>query len=88
MRKFGLKIERKNGESLQLAFSNLLDKTRGTKLQQFVHSGVLRAQSKAKYYELPQGHFGLAVDDYAHFTSPIRRYPDLAIHRILTDVVN
>ena len=88
LRKFGLKIERKQGESLQSAFSHLLDKTRGTNLQQFVHSGVLRAQSKAKYLELPQGHFGLSLDDYAHFTSPIRRYPDLAIHRILTDVVN
>ena len=88
LRKFGLKLEKKQGESLQMAFSRLLDKTRGTNLQQFVHSGVLRAQSKAKYLELPQGHFGLSLDDYAHFTSPIRRYPDLAIHRILTDVVN
>lgn len=88
LRKFGLKIERRQGESLQSAFSHLLDKTRGTNLQQFVHSGVLRTQSKAKYLELPQGHFGLSLDDYAHFTSPIRRYPDLAIHRILTDVVN
>ena len=88
LRKFGLKLEKKQGESLQMAFSRLLDKTRGTNLQQFVHSGALRAQSKAKYLELPQGHFGLSLDDYAHFTSPIRRYPDLAIHRILTDVVN
>ena len=88
LRKFGLKLEKKQGESLQMAFSRLLDKTRGTNMQRFVHSGVLRAQSKAKYLELPQGHFGLSLDDYAHFTSPIRRYPDLAIHRILTDVVN
>ena len=88
LRKFGLKLEKKQGESLQMAFSRLLDKTRGTNLQRFVHSGVLRAQSKAKYLELPQGHFGLSLEDYAHFTSPIRRYPDLAIHRILTDVVN
>ena len=88
LRKFGLKLEKKPGESLQNAFSRLLDNSRGTNLQQFVHSGVLRTQSKAKYLELPQGHFGLSLDDYAHFTSPIRRYPDLAIHRILTDVVN
>ena len=88
MRRFGLKIEKKPGESLQQAFSRLLDKTRGTNLQQFVHSSVLRAQSKAKYFEQPEGHFGLSLDDYAHFTSPIRRYPDLAIHRILTDAVN
>ncbi len=88
LRRFGLKLEKKQGDSLQMAFSRLLDNTRGTKLQRFVHSGVLRAQSKAKYLEIPQGHFGLSLEDYAHFTSPIRRYPDLAVHRILTDVVN
>lgn len=48
---------------------------------------ILRAMSKAKYAPDPIGHFGLALEDYAHFTSPIRRYADLAIHRILTDVV-
>ena len=88
LRKFGLKLEIKQGETMQMGFSRLLDKSRGTKLQKFVHEGALRAQSKAKYFEEPQGHFGLSLDDYAHFTSPIRRYPDLAIHRILTDVVN
>ena len=88
LKKFGLRLEVKQGETMQIGFSRLLDKTRGTKLQKFVHEGALRAQSKAKYLEEPQGHFGLSLDDYAHFTSPIRRYPDLAIHRILTDVVN
>lgn len=52
-----------------------------------VNMMTLRAMAKAKYHPEPVGHFGLALDDYAHFTSPIRRYPDLAIHRILSDVV-
>ena len=52
---------------------------------QVVSMAVLRAMMKAKYSEEPLGHFGLVMNEYAHFTSPIRRYPDLAIHRILSD---
>ncbi|MEQ2520899.1 ribonuclease R [Ruthenibacterium sp. CLA-JM-H11] len=61
----------------------LLDATRDTPLERAVHTNVLRSMAKAKYEPQPKGHFGLALADYAHFTSPIRRYPDLAIHRIL-----
>ena len=63
----------------------LLDKTRGTGLERMVHTGVLRSMAKARYEPLPKGHFGLALSDYAHFTSPIRRYADLAVHRILSE---
>ena len=63
----------------------LLDATRGKPLERAVHMGVLRSMAKACYEPVPKGHFGLALRDYAHFTSPIRRYPDLAIHRILSD---
>ncbi len=70
----------------QKELAGLLDKTRGTNLERPVHQGVLRSMAKAAYEPLPKGHFGLALEDYAHFTSPIRRYPDLAIHRILGDV--
>ncbi len=66
--------------------ARLLNETRGTPLERMVHTNVLRSMAKAKYEPLPKGHFGLALADYAHFTSPIRRYPDLAIHRILSDV--
>ncbi|MEG3028815.1 MAG: ribonuclease R [Oscillospiraceae bacterium] len=88
LKKFGLRLEVKKDGNMQQALSKLLDESRGTKLERFIHMGVLRSQAKAKYSEIPQGHFGLALEDYSHFTSPIRRYPDLAIHRILTDVVN
>lgn len=49
---------------------------------------VLRSMSKAKYSEEPIGHYGLVLNDYAHFTSPIRRYSDLAVHRILADFIS
>ena len=65
----------------------LLDETRGTPLECCVHTSILRSMGKAKYEPDPKGHFGLALSDYTHFTSPIRRYPDLAIHRILSDLV-
>lgn len=71
----------------QLELSALLDKTRGTPLERAAHTNILRTLSKAKYAPVAKGHYGLALEDYAHFTSPIRRYPDLAIHRILSDIV-
>ncbi|MBR6925471.1 MAG: VacB/RNase II family 3'-5' exoribonuclease, partial [Oscillospiraceae bacterium] len=53
-----------------------------------INNILLRSMAKAKYAPDPVGHFGLALEDYSHFTSPIRRYPDLAIHRILTDLTS
>ena len=71
----------------QQELAKLLDETRGTPLERCVHTSILRSMGKAKYEPDPKGHFGLALSDYTHFTSPIRRYPDLAIHRILSDLV-
>ena len=68
--------------------SAILEGVRGTAFEQIVNTGMLRCMSKACYEEKPKGHYGLVLKDYAHFTSPIRRYPDLAIHRIMTDLLS
>lgn len=67
--------------------SAILEGVRDTPYEQIINTGMLRCMSKALYEEKPKGHYGLVLKDYAHFTSPIRRYPDLAIHRIMTDML-
>lgn len=66
--------------------AEILEKTKDTPFAVVINNMVLRSMAKAKYSDEPLGHFGLVLEDYSHFTSPIRRYPDLAIHRILTDL--
>ena len=69
-------------------FSDILEAVKNTRYEKIVNNLMLRSMAKAKYSEKNKGHFGLAMRDYAHFTSPIRRYPDLAIHRIITSVLD
>ncbi|MFT3950543.1 MAG: ribonuclease R [Oscillospiraceae bacterium] len=66
-------------------FSAILASVKDTPLEIPVNTLVLRSMAKAKYSPEPVGHFGLVLKDYAHFTSPIRRFPDLTIHRIMSD---
>lgn len=68
-------------------FSNILAKAEEKGLSAPVSYTMLRAMAKAKYSEEKQGHFGLAIEDYCHFTSPIRRLSDLATHRIIRRVL-
>ena len=77
----------KGATPTQLELAAILDETREMPIHIPVHTGILRSMQKARYSPEPLGHFGLVLKDYAHFTSPIRRYPDLAIHRILTDML-
>jgi len=66
----------------------LLDATRGTTASRAVHMAVLRTLTKAEYSPALIGHFALASSAYAHFTSPIRRYPDLTVHRALSEYLH
>ena len=66
------------------ALTKIMDDVRGKDMEQIVNDAVIRSMAKAKYSPENKGHFGLMLDDYTHFTSPIRRYPDLSIHRIIS----
>lgn len=65
-------------------FAAIMEQAQGTPAEKIVSHQLLRTMAKARYDVSPVGHFGLALADYCHFTSPIRRYPDTSIHRILT----
>jgi len=66
----------------------LVEKVKGKKEETVINTLMLRSLKKAVYSNYPDGHFGLASDYYSHFTSPIRRYPDLQIHSIIKDFIN
>lgn len=66
----------------------LVEKVKGKKEETVINTLMLRSLKKAVYSNNPDGHFGLASDYYSHFTSPIRRYPDLQIHSIIKDFLN
>ncbi|MBE7038118.1 MAG: ribonuclease R [Ruminococcaceae bacterium] len=76
-----------SGEIHPKAFATLLDKIKNTPYERIISTAMLRSLMKAKYKAENEGHFGLAFEYYCHFTSPIRRYPDLAIHRIIKEFI-
>lgn len=68
-------------------FATILDRVRGLPCETLVSQRLLRTMEKARYSTEETGHFGLALSDYSHYTSPIRRYPDTSIHRVLSAFV-
>lgn len=81
----GITYKRKKDEVFPKDFQNILEKAKGTPAFTLINRVMLRSMQRAKYSPECVGHFGLSEKEYCHFTSPIRRYPDLCIHRILKD---
>ena len=84
VRQFGYSLNIDSGVSSK-ALQRLLDQVRGTEVENVINEVALRSMAKAIYSERNIGHYGLGFAYYAHFTSPIRRYPDLVIHRLLKE---
>ncbi|MFI1744707.1 ribonuclease R [Thalassobellus sediminis] len=81
--KFGYKLNFKDRKTVSNSLNNLLKEVNGKKEQNLVDTLTIRTMSKAEYTTKNIGHYGLAFDYYSHFTSPIRRYPDVMAHRLL-----
>jgi ribonuclease R len=79
----GYTLKNKDGKVTAFDLKNLLKQIEGTPHETLISTALIRSMQKAVYSTKNIGHFGLAFDFYTHFTSPIRRYPDLLVHRIL-----
>jgi len=88
VKKFGHNIENNNPKVLSKSLNYLLNKVKGEPEQQMVETLTIRSMAKAVYTTSNIGHYGLSFDYYSHFTSPIRRYPDLIVHRLLNQYIN
>ncbi len=83
----GVKYKKNKGKVFSKDFQTILKNTENTPFYQVINRVMLRTMQKAKYSPENLGHFGLSLDRYCHFTSPIRRYPDLTVHRIIKEFI-
>ena len=84
VKQFGFSLDVKGGVTSR-ALQKLMDQARGSEVETLINEIAIRSMAKAIYSERNIGHFGLSFPFYTHFTSPIRRYPDLVVHRLLRE---
>ena len=82
-KRFGHAMDTTQPQKISAALNKLMDEIQGKPEQNVLEQLAIRSMAKAKYTTEPKGHFGLAFAHYTHFTSPIRRYPDMMVHRLL-----
>lgn len=87
-RKFGHPFDIKSPEAIASSFNSMLEAVRGKPEQHVLEQLGIRTMAKAAYTTENIGHYGLGFEHYCHFTSPIRRYPDIQVHRILQDILD
>jgi ribonuclease R len=88
VQKFGYSINMKDNKTITRSINELMEQIEGKGEQNVIETLAIRSMAKAEYSTKNIGHYGLAFDYYTHFTSPIRRYPDMMVHRLLERYLN